>query len=196
MVSVRPMNPLRCDDDNETVQIPREFLDAMVAHARETYPDECCGVVLRFPGGAQSLYRTTNAADPAQRPFRFDIPAGELLHLYRLMSDRDADHYIVYHSHTMSEARPSPTDLRFARPLVGADPWPYWLLVSLATEPPDVRVWRIVEAADDDPEAVNGVKPVEVGYEVVPLPPGSAMLRLETGGDARRPVVSERPLGD
>ena len=134
----------------------------MVAHARETYPDECCGVVLRFPGGAQSLYRTTNAADPAQRPFRFDIPAGELLHLYRLMSDRDADHYIVYHSHTMSGARPSPTDLRFARPLVGVDPWPYWLLVSLATEPPDVRVWRIVEAADDDPEAVNGVKPLEV----------------------------------
>lgn len=112
------------------------------------------------------------------------------------MSDRDADHYIVYHSHTMSEARPSPTDLRFARPLVGVDPWPYWLLVSLATEPPDVRVWRIVEAADDDPEAVNGVKPLEVSYDVVPLPPGSALLRLETGGDARRPVVSERPLGD
>ena len=178
------------------VQIPREFLDAMVAHAREAEPDECCGVVLRFPGGAQSLYRTSNAADPAQRPFRFDIPAGELLHLYRLMSDRDADHYVVYHSHTMSEARPSPTDLRFARPLVGADPWPYWLLVSLATDPPDVRVWRIVEAADDDPEAVNGVKPVEVGYAVAPLPPGSAMLRLETGGDARRPVVSERPLDD
>ncbi len=181
---------------NGPVQIPREFLDAMVAHAREAQPGECCGVVLRFPGGAQSLYRTTNAADPAQRPFRFDIPAGELLHLYRLMSDRDADHYIVYHSHTMSEARPSPTDLRFARPLVGVDPWPYWLLVSLATEPPDVRVWRIVEAADDDPEAVNGVKPLEVSYDIVPLPPGSALLRLETGGDARRPVVSERPLGD
>ena len=182
--------------NDEPVQIPRQFLDAMVAHARETYPDECCGVVLRFPGGAQSLYRTTNAADPAQRPFRFDIPAGELLHLYRLMSDRDADHYIVYHSHTMSEARPSPTDLRFARPLVGVDPWPYWLLVSLATEPSDVRVWRIVEAADDDPEAVNGVKPLEVSYDIVPLPPGSALLRLETGGDDRRPVVSERPLGD
>ena len=194
-----PLRPLRDEPpvtNDEPVQIPREFLDAMVAHARETYPDECCGVVLRFPGGAQSLYRTTNAADPAQRPFRFDIPAGELLHLYRLMSDRDADHYIVYHSHTMSEARPSPTDLRFARPLVGADPWPYWLLVSLATEPPDVRVWRIVEAADDDPEAVNGVKPLEVRYDVAPLPPGSVMLRLETGGDARRPVVSERPLGD
>ena len=59
-----------------------------------------------------------------------------------------------------------------------------------------MRVWRIVEAADDDPEAVNGVKPLEVSYDVVPLPPGSAMLRLESSGDARRPVVSECPLDD
>ena len=59
-----------------------------------------------------------------------------------------------------------------------------------------MRVWRIVEAADDDPEAVSGVKPLEVGYEVAPLPPGSVMLRLESSGDARRPVVSERPLDD
>jgi len=182
--------------NNGPVPIPQALLDAMVAHAREANPDECCGVVLRFPDRALSLYRTTNAADAAQRPFRFDIPAGELLHLYRLMSEREADHYIVYHSHTMTEARPSPTDLRFARPLVGVDPWPYWLLVSLAAEPPDVRVWRIVEAADDDPEAVGGVKAVEVGYEVAPLPPGSALLRLESGGDERRPVVTERPLGD
>ena len=179
---------------DDPVQIPQELLDVMVTHARETNPDECCGVVLRFPDGAQKLYRTTNAAEESQRPFRFDIPAGELLHLYRLMSDQDADHYLVYHSHTMTEARPSPTDLRFARPLVGLDPWPYWLLVSLAADPPDVRVRRIVEALDDDPEAVNGVKPVEVGFDVVPLPTGSELLQLHTDGDERRPVVSETPL--
>jgi proteasome lid subunit RPN8/RPN11 len=182
------------DPSDDPVPIPQVLVDAMVAHAREVNPDECCGVVLRFPDGAQKLYRTTNAAEESQRPFRFDIPAGELLHLYRLMSDHDADHYIVYHSHTMTEARPSPTDLRFARPLVGADAWPYWLLVSLATEPPVVRVWRIVEARDDDSEAVNGVKPVEVGFTVVPLPPGSELLQLRTGGEERRPVVSESPL--
>lgn len=176
------------------VPLPQELIDVMVAHARAVNPDECCGVVLRFPDGAQKLYRTTNAAPQSQRPFRFDIPAGELLHLYRRMSDADADHYIVYHSHTMTEARPSPTDLRFARPLVGPDPWPYWLLVSLAAEPPDVRVWRIVGAPDADPEAVNGVKPVEVGYTVVPLPAGSELLQLHTAGDERRPVITEGPL--
>lgn len=176
------------------VQIPQALITAMIAHAQEAEPDECCGVVLRFPDGAQKLYRTTNAADPAQRPFRFDIPAGELLHLYRLMSDQDADHYLVYHSHTMTEARPSPTDLRFARPLVGQDPWPYWLLVSLVSEPPDVRVWQIVEAPEDDPEAVNGVKPVELPFTVIDLPAGSELLRLESSGDERKPVVSERPL--
>ena len=178
----------------DAVPLPQELIDAMVAHAREANPDECCGVVLRFPDGALTLYRTTNAAEQSQRPFRFDIPAGELLHLYRLMSDRDAVHYIVYHSHTMTEARPSPTDLRFARLLVGTDPWPYWLLVSLAATPPDVRVWRIVEAPEDDPDAVAGVKPVEVGYSVVPLPPGSERLQLRSSGDERRPVVSESPL--
>ena len=179
---------------DQSVKIPQPLIDAMVAHAQAAEPDECCGVVLRFPNGAQKLYRTTNAADAAQRPFRFDIPPGELLHLYRLMSDHDADHYIVYHSHTMTEARPSPTDLRFARPLVGLDPWPYWLLVSLASDPPDVRVWQIIEAPDDDPEAVNGVKPVEVPFQAIDLPPGSDLLRLESSGDQRKPVVSEHPL--
>ena len=180
----------------DAVPLPQELIDAMVAHAREANPDECCGVRAALSRwGAHALPHDQRRRTEPAAPSASTSPPGELLHLYRLMSDRDAVHYIVYHSHTMTEARPSPTDLRFARLLVGTDPWPYWLLVSLAATPPDVRVWRIVEAPEDDPDAVAGVKPVEVGYSVVPLPPGSERLQLRSSGDERRPaVVSESPL--
>ena len=52
-------------------------------------------------------------------------------------SDLDLDVVAYYHSHTRTEARPSPTDIRLAR-----DPSALWVLVSLS-EQPAVRAWRI-----------------------------------------------------
>ena len=49
-----------------------------------------------------------------------------------------------YHSHTHSEARPSPTDIRLATDLS-----PYYVLVSL-THQPNVRAWRIVKRDPSD----------------------------------------------
>ena len=57
---------------------------------------------------------------------------------------------VIYHSHTMSEARPSPTDLNIARLHHGPNPWPYWVLVSLKDPEPSVRAWRIDDGPDPD----------------------------------------------
>ena len=54
-----------------------------------------------------------------------------------------------YHSHTHTEARPSPTDVRLARDLSA-----FWVLVSLEDAAhPAVRAWRITKT---DPMAEIG----------------------------------------
>ena len=130
-----------------TLQLPQTLVDEMIAHSREDLPNECCGVIGRAADGALTLWRATN--DQAS-PWRFNIPAQQLLHLYNAIDDADGDLLVIYHSHVASEARPSPTDLNIARLHKGATEWPYWVLVSLADEPPSVRAWRIDDGAQLD----------------------------------------------
>lgn len=130
-----------------SLELPQVLIDEMVAHSREDLPNECCGVIGRSADGELTLWRATN--DEAS-PWRFNIPAQQLLHLYNSIEDVDGDLLVIYHSHVASEARPSPTDLNIARLHKGATEWPYWVLVSLADETPSVRAWRIDNGAEPD----------------------------------------------
>lgn len=198
--------------DGDDLTLPQTFIDEMIAHAQSQNPSECCGVIARFPDGALKLYRATNAyrtLDAMLPPgdnmaihfhgrvingeagrYRFSIPQAELLYLYTTIEGQEGDVLVVYHSHTMSEARPSPTDLGIAATLNrGADPWPYWVLVSLAESTPSVRAWRIDET--DTAESVTAVEiPLRGGTE----PPGSSRVRLRTG--IVEVPLSGEPRGD
>jgi len=64
------------------------------------------------------------------------------LRAYDEIEDLGLDVVAYYHSHTHTEARPSPTDVRLARDLTV-----YWVLVSLEdAQNPSVRAWRIVKS--------------------------------------------------
>ena len=47
--------------------LPPEFIDEMVAHAREDAPNECCGIIAGSDGTAQKLFRAKNAEADAER---------------------------------------------------------------------------------------------------------------------------------
>jgi proteasome lid subunit RPN8/RPN11 len=55
------------------VRLDKASYDAILAHARETYPDECCGIIVDR-GGREEVVRVTNiqnemhARDPEQFP--------------------------------------------------------------------------------------------------------------------------------
>ena len=141
-------------------RIPRAIVDEMIAHARDDLPNEACGVVHASAGVPVSVHRVKNAA---ASPYRYEMDG---LTQMRLEQQRDADGqtlFAIYHSHVASEARPSPTDVRMAfwpPGEIDAEPmYPdtYYILVSLAEEPPPVRAFRIGRGGVIEEEPVEVV---------------------------------------
>jgi proteasome lid subunit RPN8/RPN11 len=122
-----------------TLELPQGFIDEIVAHAREDAPNECCGIIAgNGDGVAVKLFRAKNAE---ASPYRYSVGGDDLFRIFRECDGNDWSFLGIYHSHTMSEAYPSPTDVRLAF-------WPeaYYILVSLEdAEKPVVRAFRIVD---------------------------------------------------
>ncbi len=111
--------------------------EQMIAHAREQFPRECCGMLAGVDGKPVRVIRATNSENSE---FRYRVDDRELLRFLRDCDDNGWDFLAVYHSHTRSEAYPSPTDVRLATNW----PDPYYVLVSLADQDnPVVRAFRI-----------------------------------------------------
>ena len=112
---------------------------AMVGHAYDGLPDEACGL-LAGPAGTDrvtAFYPCRNAAE-SSRVYTIDPKD-------HLRADRDAEAKGleingVMHSHTHTDAYPSPTDLDQA-----PDPGWHYVIVSLRQDAPVLRSYRIVE---------------------------------------------------
>ena len=111
----------------------------MVGHAYDGLPDEACGLLAGPPGTDRvtTFYPCRNAAG-SSRVYTIDPKD-------HLRADRDAEAkgleiVGVMHSHTHTDAYPSPTDLAQA-----PDPAWHYILVSMADEAPSVRSYRIVD---------------------------------------------------
>jgi [CysO sulfur-carrier protein]-S-L-cysteine hydrolase len=130
--------------------LEREYVDEMIAHAREDVPNEACGIIAGKDGRATKLYRAINAE---ASPYRYSVDTRDLLRIHKEVDANDWDFLVIYHSHTHTEAYPSPTDVRLAA-------WPeaHYVLVSLQDEAkPVVRAFRIQdgEVSEEDLEIVG-----------------------------------------
>lgn len=127
------------------MKLPEEFVDEMVAHAVQDAPNECCGIIAGKNGRATKLFRAKNSE---ASPYRYNVDPKDLLQIFRECEDNDWTFLAIYHSHTASEAYPSPTDVRLAF-------WPEaaYVLISLA-DPAEsvVRAFRIEDGVvTEDP---------------------------------------------
>ncbi len=121
------------------------MLAAVVAHARRDHPDEACGVIASKDGAATRMFEMENA-ERSPTFYRFD--AKEQLRVWREMDDADEVPFVIYHSHTATEAHPSRTDISLA-----SEPNAHYLLVS--TREPDVeevRSFRILDGVVTEEE--------------------------------------------
>lgn len=119
--------------------LERRYVDEMIAHAVEEAPNECCGIIAGKDGRATKLFRAINAE---ASPYRYRVESKDLIRINNEVDDSGWEFFVIYHSHVMSEAYPSPTDIRLAE----GWPEPYYVVVSLADKSnPIVRAFRIVD---------------------------------------------------
>jgi [CysO sulfur-carrier protein]-S-L-cysteine hydrolase len=123
------------------VTIERVLVDEMVEHCMAGRPNEACGILGVARGRVVKVFRMTNAA---ASPVRYALDPREQFAAYRHLDENGWDLGGVFHSHTRTPAYPSPTDVRLA-----SEDVPY-VIVSLATEPPEIRAYRIQKASWTD----------------------------------------------
>ncbi len=127
------------------LKLERSYVDEIIAHAREDDPNECCGLIAGRDVRAAKLYRAINAE---ASPYRYNVDPKDLLRIYRDLDDHGWEVFIIYHSHTGTEAYPSPTDVRLA-----AWPGAYYLIVSLADAAnPVLRAFHIQDGQVSEEE--------------------------------------------
>jgi proteasome lid subunit RPN8/RPN11 len=119
-------------------------MDEIVAHAREEAPNECCGMVAAEHGRAVQVHRAVNAA---ASPLRYEIDPQDQYRIEMAIEDAGLDLGAIYHSHTKSAPYPSQTDINLA-----FHPHALYVIVGLASEPPDTRAYRIVDGAVESAE--------------------------------------------
>jgi proteasome lid subunit RPN8/RPN11 len=105
-------------------------------------PDEACGLLLGpwddrgEPTGAISEARPARNADASARTYTVD--SRDMLAAMRAAEALGHEIVGVWHSHTHTDAYPSPTDVRQA-----VDPGWFYVIVSLRDQAPVLRSYRI-----------------------------------------------------
>jgi proteasome lid subunit RPN8/RPN11 len=123
------------------IKIDKQSVDAMIAHARDDLPNECCGILAGQDGQVLKLYRMSNVE---ASPFRFSMNPLEIARVDTEAGDNDWELLAIYHSHTRSEAYPSDTDVRIAGGTSQLWPDVRYVLVSLMdANAPQVRLFDI-----------------------------------------------------
>lgn len=96
------------------LKISKSHYEALRQHGEETYPHECCGVLLgRFDGDQRvvtSIARCGNTRDDSPHN-RYNIDPKELIRIQREGRERKEDIVGFYHSHPDHPAMWSTTDL-------------------------------------------------------------------------------------
>ena len=110
------------------IRIEREPWDVMVAHARQAYPNECCGAML---GSISDDVKIVREALPLENEFsgpqaaRYELRPEDLLAADKAARERKMDLIGIYHSHPDCDAYFSQTDLK------NSCPWYSFVVLSI-----------------------------------------------------------------
>ena len=137
------------------VQVLRSIYDAMVAHALDERPNECCGLLAGRNGLISRIFRADNVAE--NRRVRYEAAPLDIVRILDEIEDIHEEHLGIYHSHPRSEARPSATDRRLA----AYDVW-YFLVSLQHPNEPEVRAFWLSKEHPADEDAVVREEPIEI----------------------------------
>lgn len=119
--------------------IAESAYQAMIGAAYDGLPDEACGLLVGTfePPSVPRFALARNAAESSRL---YTVDSKDHFRALRDAEDAGLDIVGVMHSHTHTEAYPSPTDVSQA-----PDPDWHYIIVSLRQESPVLRSYRIVD---------------------------------------------------
>jgi len=135
------------------LKIPEDIYNAIIEHAKEAYPHECCGVLAgrgaevgcaEAPGVSHGKVvveaRRMSNRNRERAADRYEIDPGEMLTVERDLGDMGLDIIGFYHSHPDHPARPSEFDRQRG--------WPEYSYVIVAVRggaETEASCWTFVE---------------------------------------------------
>ena len=126
------------------LRISRANWQAIIDHAvaEAAKPAEACGLLAGELGDidVKAVYPCRNAAPPEKQDVIYDLNSVDYLQADREAQANGWEIIGVYHSHTHTEALPSPTDIAQA-----PDPSWHYIVVSVRHPSPVVRSFTIVD---------------------------------------------------
>lgn len=137
----------------DELKLTHALADEMVAHCLDGRPHEACGILGASEDRIVKVFRMTNVS---ASPVRYSLDPKEQFAVYRTLDDNGWGLGGIFHSHTRTEAYPSPTDVRMA-----SEDVPY-VIVSLAHDPPEIKAYRIIKERWDSDEGEIAEVPVAV----------------------------------
>ena len=126
-----------------TLRLTASQYAVILGNVYDGLPNESCGLLVGpmqngRPTGAIGEARPCVNADASARTYT--VAPKDMLRAMRAADERGEEIVGVWHSHTHTDAYPSPTDVRQA-----VDPSWWYVIVSLRDDAPVLRAYRIVD---------------------------------------------------
>jgi proteasome lid subunit RPN8/RPN11 len=130
-----------------TLVLPEVLCQEIVAACLDGYPLEACGLLAgtEEPDGRAVVTASYTATNVAASARVYTVDPRDLLRADRQAEAAGATLLGVWHSHTHTDAYPSPTDVAQA-----PDPGWHYVLVSLRDVEPVVRSYRIRDGRSEE----------------------------------------------
>lgn len=128
------------------IKLSSAHREEIVDHGLGELPNEACGIVAGTDSQVEKVFRMTNAE---RSPETYVIDPQEQFRVFNEIEDQGWEMLGIYHSHTESDAYPSPTDIRLAY-----YPEVLYLILSLRDGQHNLRAFHIREGKITEEEIV------------------------------------------
>lgn len=98
-------------NDPPGINIPQDIFGSMIAHCKEGYPDEVCGILAGRGREVSRLYLMRNVD---ASPVSYLMDPGEQFRVMKAMREERLSMVALFHSHPDAAAYPSAKDVQLA----------------------------------------------------------------------------------
>lgn len=126
---------------SDTISIHKMLLDDIISHCKETYPNEACGILAGKGNTIEKVYRMANIKKSS---VVYEMDPTEQLKIERDIRDAGLKIICIYHSHPLSSAYPSQTDIMRSYwpgdPDMPIYPEAFYMIIGLVNSDSDTEV--------------------------------------------------------